>query len=397
MATFEYQALDAQGKTRTGVLQGDTARGVRQQLREQKLTPLSVEAVTRSAKRRERLSGTELAVVLRQLATLSRAGLPIAEALGAVAGQAARRAQQRILTAIRARVLEGYPLATGMREFPRAFPELVCATVEAGEEGGQLDQVLDKVADYAESSQSLRQSTWLALLYPVLLTFVSIAVTVGLVGFVVPQVVGVFANMGQDLPTPTRILMAISDFVVQYGLWMGLGFVAVMVVLVLFWRQPAGRTRLQNFLMRLPLWGRLLRTADTARFARTLGILLSSGVPAVPALRVSTQVLTLLPFRRKLEVVSRQVREGGSIGRALENSGGFPPVALRLISSGEKSGQLADMLDRAADHLEQEYQSWLKTMIGLLQPLLILVVGVMVLFIVLAILLPIFEYNQIVA
>lgn len=398
MAAFEYTALDRQGRQQDGVIQGETARIVRQDLRDRGLTPLDVKAIDGTGRRSgDRLWRTERATIMRQLATLTRAGLPLAEALAAITRQLANRRQQRIVAAVRARVNEGYSLASGMREFPRAFPELVAATVEAGEESGRLDQVLERVADYTEASANLARSTWLALLYPSLLAFVAIAVAAGLVGYVVPQVMQVFTHLNKELPALTQALIAISDFVVNWGMVMLVLIIVFVVASVFVWRNEALRHRIQAGLLKLPVVGRLMKTLASARFARTLSILLSSGVPVVNALTVSAGVISILPIRAQVELTARRVREGEGLAQCLERGGWFPPVAQQLVASGERSGELAPMLERSAEHLERNYADWLEAAIGLIQPLMILAVGALVLMIVLAILLPIFDINQLVS
>lgn len=401
MPAFAYQALDTTGKTQRGVLQGDTARAVRGVLRERGLNPLSVDEVREGAAggsgfARRGLGAAQLALLTRQLATLLGAGLPIDEALGALSEQADSERQRALTVALRARVTEGASLAQALREFPESFPDIFCATVAAGEQSGHLDSVLDKLADYAESSDALRQKVLAALAYPLLLTIVAIAVVTGLLGWVVPQIVGVFENLHQALPWPTRALIALSAFVRHWGWLLVLLAVAAIVALRLALRREAIRYRWHATLLRVPLVGRLVRAANTARATRTLALLAGSAVPLLDALGITAQVVPNLPMREALRGAAFKVREGSAFSRALGDSGQFPPVALRLIASGERSGELPRMLDEAAQQQQRELDRWMTVLTSVLGPAVILAVGAMVLFIVLAILLPIFDLNRMV-
>lgn len=401
MPAFAYQALDTTGKTQRGVLQGDTARAVRGVLRERGLNPLTVDEVREGAASgsgfaRRGLGAAQLALLTRQLATLLGAGLPIDEALGALSEQADSERQRALTVALRARVTEGASLAQALREFPETFPDIFCATVAAGEQSGHLDSVLDKLADYAESSDALRQKVLAALAYPLLLTIVAIAVVTGLLGWVVPQIVGVFENMHQALPWPTRALIALSAFVRHWGWLLVLFAVAAVIAMRVALRRESVRHRWHATLLRLPLVGRLVRAANTARATRTLALLAGSAVPLLDALGIAAQVVPNLPMREALRGAAFKVREGSAFSRALGDSGQFPPVALRLIASGERSGELPRMLEEAAQQQQRELDRWMTALTSVLGPAVILAVGAMVLFIVLAILLPIFDLNRMV-
>ncbi len=403
MGAFEYSALDAGGKERSGVLEGDTPRQVRQRLREQGLVPLSVEEVVRReaagtgpARPRRRISATDLALITRQLATLVRAGLPLEEAFHSVARQSEKPRIKSMLLAVRSRIMEGHDMATGLADFPHVFPELYRATVGAGEQSGYLDTVLERLADYTEVRQALHQRVQLALLYPVLLTIVAISVTIALLTYVVPQVVQVFANMNQQLPVLTRGLIAVSDFLRAHGLLLLTVGSAVAVGVVWLLRRPGPRRRFHRLQLRLPLLARLVRGFNTARFSRTLSILVAAGVPALEALRIAAQVISNVPMREAVEAAAARVREGASLHGALEASGLFPPMTINLIASGEASGDLEGMLERAAASQEREIETLVSALLGLFEPLLILVMGGLVLMIVVAILLPIFDLNQLV-
>lgn len=402
MPSFEYLALDANGREHKGVQEGDTARQVRQSLREQGLTPLSVEAVLLREQKRKgtlfasRISATDLALITRQLATLVRAGLPLEETLHSVAKQSEKPRLRSMLMAVRSKVLEGHSVAEGLEDFPHVFPELYRATVAAGEHSGHLDGVLERLADYTEARQQLRQKIQLALFYPIILTAMALLVTLALLTYVVPQVVQVFDNIGQELPWLTRSLIALSDFMRRWGVLL---FMALAIAVWLFarlLRKSENKARWHGLLHRLPLVGRLLRGVNTARFARTLSILSASGVPLLEAMHIAAQVLSSLPMRSAVEQAAHRVREGSSIHRSLADCGYFPAITLQLIASGESSGQLDTMLERAASNQERELETTIAALMGLFEPLLILTMGLVVLIIVLAILLPIFDLNQMV-
>lgn len=405
MGAFEYYALDASGHARKGVLEGDTARQVRQQLREKGWSPLSMQEVQQKETRgsggasftlRRGISATDLALIARQLATLVRAGLTVEETLLAVSQQTEKPRIKSMLLGVRSRVMEGYSLAAALSDFPHIFPELYRTTVAAGEQSGFLDVVLERLADYTESRQQLRQKMMLALIYPVLLSLVAILVVTALLAYVVPQVVQVFENIGQQLPFLTRALIAASDFIRDYGLTLLGAIVIVSVGSAFLVRYYTVRYRFHQVLLSLPLISRLVRGLNAARFARTFSILTASSVPVLEGLRISAQVVSNLPMRAAIEDAAAKVREGASLHTALERSRYFPPMTIHLIASGESSGNLEGMLDRAAVSQEREMETLMAALLGLFEPLLILVMGGVVLLIVLAILLPIFDINQLV-
>jgi general secretion pathway protein F len=297
---------------------------------------------------------------------------------------------------VRARVVEGHSLAAGLGAFPAAFPELYRATVSAGEQSGHLEAVLERLADYTEARQEMNQRILSALLYPVILTVVAILILAGLLAYVVPQVVGVFEGMNQSLPLPTLVLIAVSDAIRDWGLVALIVIVVLLVAWMRLLRRESVRNRYHAALLRLPLIGRLTRSLNTARFARTLSILAASGVPIVEALKIAGQVVPNRPMRRAVEQAALRVREGASIKGALERTGLFPPMTLHLIASGEASGRLEEMLERAATQQERETSTTISTALTLFEPLMLLVMGLVVLLIVLAILLPILNINQLI-
>jgi general secretion pathway protein F len=403
MGAFQYLALDAGGKEHKGVLEGDTARHVRQLLRERKLMPVEIAEVeadeqrmSRSFSLRRGISALDLALITRQLATLVRAGLPLDEALFAVSEQTEKARLKSIMLGVRAKVLEGHSLASGLDDFPHAFPIVYRATVSAGEQAGQLDTVLERLADYTESRHGLSQKIGQALVYPAVLVTMSFTIVVFMLIYIVPKVVEVFANFETELPLLTRGLIALSSFMQSW--WWA---VAAIVAAAVFGarrllRREQARRRFHWWLLKLPVVGRVVRGVNTARFTRTLSILSSSGVPVVDGLGISASVVSCLPMRDAIEEASVRVREGAPVGRSLSYSKLFPPMSIHLISSGETSGELDEMLARAANHQEGEMDSLLTAMLNVLEPALIIVMGAMVLTIVLAILLPIFQINQLI-
>ncbi len=402
MGAFEYQALDQRGRKKRGIIESDTPRLARQLLRERGLNPLSVEPVTtretaqRSSLLSRGISTQDLALVTRQLATLTRSGLPLEEALQAVSQQTDKARVRRVMLGVRARVLEGQSLASAYGNFPNAFPPLYRATVDAGESSGKLDFVLEKLADYVESREQMRQRLQLALIYPLLLTMISILVVIGLLTYVVPEIVGVFENIGQQLPQPTVWLIASSDFLRQYGLLLGAVLIGVWLAWAALLRVEHIRFAQHQLLLRLPLIARFVRGTNTARFTRTLAILTGSGVELLEALRIAGQVVPNLPMRKAVNAAAVRVREGEGLSQSLQQSRLFPPITVHLIASGESSGQLPAMLESAADNQQREVQSLAEMLLGVFEPLLILFMGGVVLAIVIAILLPIFEMNQLV-
>lgn len=407
MAGFEYLALDPKGRTVRGVIDGDAERQVRGVLRERGLTPLSVGAIQEQPNRardkpspglrlRRGISGNDLALLTRQFATLVRAGLTLEECLNALIEQTDKPRTRHVLAGVRGRMVEGQSLARSMASFPQAFPEIYRVMVDAGEESGRLVEVLERLADYTENRQSLRQSVTLAFIYPVLVTIVAISVVTLLLVYVVPQVTRVFANTGQTLPLVTRILIGISEAARASGLLWLIAIAVGVVASITALRNPAIRHRWHLTILRLPIVGRIVRGINAARFADTLGILTASGIPLLPALQSAVPVVNNLPMRGAVEEALRQVREGGSLSRALGKTKLFPPLVVHLIASGEASGRLDAMLTRAAEAQARELQNWVRALTSLLEPVLILVMGAIVLFIVIAILLPIFEMNQLI-
>lgn len=409
MAAYEFIALDARGRRQKGVLEADSVRQIRQQLRDRGWAPVSVEATasastaqqdaagTRSGFRfRRGLSPLELAIITRHLATLVGSGLPIEEALNAAAQQADRPRLKSILLAVRARVLEGYPLAAALAEFPAAFDDLYRATVSAGEHAGHLEEVLENLAEFTERRQESGQNVQMALLYPIILIFISLLIVGGLLAYVVPEIVGVYSDTGQELPWLTVALIALSEFLAAWAAAL-LGAVLVAIVGVARWLQlPGPKKRFHGLLLRLPITRAFVRAANASQFANTLAILTGSGVPLVDAMSISAQVVPNVRLRESIGGATQRVAEGTSLRMALEEVGQFPPLMIHMVGSGEASGDLDAMLARVAGHLERDLQRTVTVMLELLKPGMLLIMGGLVLLIVLAILLPILNLNQLV-
>ncbi|MGB5324434.1 MAG: type II secretion system inner membrane protein GspF, partial [Pseudomonadales bacterium] len=345
---------------------------------------------------RPSLKVADLALITRQLSTLVQAAIPLEEALGTVARQSEKARISGILSAVRARVLEGFTLADALGEFPQAFSGLYRSTVAAGESAGHLDAVLDKLADYTEASQASRQKVQMAMIYPFILFCMAIGVVSALMVFVVPDVVKVFNTQGAQLPAITRGLIAASDFLTERGVLLLLGIIAVFLLFKSALRKPAFRLSWDRRLLGFPLIGKLARGTNTAQFASTLSILTASGVPLVEALKIAGQVLENHWLRRLVGDATQQVQEGTSLNQALSNGGYFPPMMLHMIASGEQSGELDQMLDRTARAQQRDLESLIGVLLGILEPVMLLFMGVCVFVIVLAILLPIVNLNTIV-
>lgn len=405
MPAFRYEAVDAGGATRKGVVNADSPRAARADLRTQGLTPLSVEAiaaqvdaagVARARSFGERLTQVELALFTRQLASLLEAGLPLEQAFTALLEQAERAYVRDLIASIRAEVIGGAAFSTALAHHPRDFAEIYRALVSSGEQIGQLARVLSRLADYIERRNSLVQKVRLAFTYPAIVTVVAFAIVIFLLTYVVPQIVSVFANTKQQLPFLTVVMLAISDFVRAYGL-----IVAVVAGLG-FWlwrralRQPELKRRWHTWLLDAPVYGKFERSLNTARFASTLAITTGSGVPILRALDTSRDTLSNVAMRELVEQATASVREGASLARALSAQKHFPPMLVHMIRAGEITGELPAMLERAANSQQADLERRTLTIAGLLEPVLILAMGLVVLLIVLAVLMPIIEINQLV-
>ena len=406
MAAFEYQALNRRGGQEKGVLEADSVRQVRQLLRDQDLTPLEVKPTNRAHKNARSnfiqqvfspsLSTNERALVTRQLSTLIGAALPVEEALLAVSRQSEKATIQSMMLTVRAKVMEGFSLANSLAEYPKAFPALHRATVAAGESAGHLDLVLNRLADFTESQQESDAKIKQALVYPIILFALTVAILAGLLGYVVPDIVQVFADSDQELPWLTVFVISASEYVVDYGLAMVISIIFVGIGIRRLLLLPKLKLKWHRYLLSLPIVGKLSRGTNTAQFASTLSILSSSGVPLVEAMRIAGEVLSNSWLRNIVDDATLKVSEGSSLSTALEHGGYFPPMMLHMIASGESSGELDEMLARVSRHQQQDADLLMSVLLSLFGPIMLIIMGGAVFTIVMAILLPIISLNQLV-
>lgn len=407
MGAYTYQALDAKGKKIKGILEGDSERHVRSQLRSRQLRPLDVTASRRESAKdgksrgglsisfgAPRLGYRDVSLVTRQLASLVQSGLPLDEVLQATAKQSRKPGVKSVLLQVRSRVLEGLSLAQAMAEVPRVFNGLYRAMVRAGESSGYLGPVLEQLADYTERSQETRQKLQMAMVYPFIMLLVSLGVVTLLMVKVVPKLIELFDRNQQDLPLITKILIAISHFMVNYGMFLLLAIVALAVLVKWLLRAESRRRQWHRIMLKIPLVGGLVLQAETARYASTLGLLVNSGVPLLESLRIAAQVLSNMEMQRASLEVAVSVQEGSSLHRALDQTRIFPPLLVQMAASGEANGKLAEQLLHAAKNQERELEFSVNTGLGLLEPVMVLFMAGLVMFIVMAILLPIFQMNQ---
>ena len=404
MAAFSYKAMDAKGRNKTGILEGDNAKQIRVQLREQGLIPLEVEPAAEKEQKiskgfqlfQPKISASDLALLTRQLATLVESALPLEEALLAVAEQCEKPRQKNMMMAVRSKVVEGHSLADSMGDFPYVFDQLFRAMVAAGEKSGHLDTVLERLADYTEKKQQTRNIMVQAMVYPTIMVLVSLVIVTLLLTYVVPKIVGQFDTMGQDLPGVTQFLINLSDWVKAYIIHT---IVVLSLLIVMFQRmmlKDSFRLQVHRRMLHVPVFGRVIRGMNTSRFASTLSILTASAVPILEGMRISGQVL-LNDYIKKLILESaNMVQEGSSLKVALGQTKVFPPMMMHMIASGEKSGELQQMLARAANNQDREFEMQVSVALSILSPMLILVMAGIVFFIVIAILLPIVSMNSIV-
>jgi general secretion pathway protein F len=406
MAAFAFEAVNPQGKNKKGVLEGDNARQIRQQLREQGLIPITVDQVKEQQTNKNNsfqftlfkpsISAGELALLTRQLATLVEAALPIEEALLAVAEQSEKPRQKNMMMAVRSKVVEGFGLAEALGDFPSIFDTLFIAMVAAGEKSGHLDVVLNRLADYTENREKTRSQVIQAMIYPGLMMFFAVAITVLLLTVVVPKIVTQFEHMGQGLPPITQIVMDISTFLQASWMWVVIALVGAIIGAQRTLRIPAMQLKFHRWILGVPLIGKVNRGLNTARFARTLSILTASAVPLLEAMKIASDVLLNKHIKAQVAESAIMVKEGASLRAALDKTKMFPPMMMHMIASGERSGELQGMLARAADNQDREFESLVGVSLKVFEPLLIVSMAGIVLFIVLAILQPIIALNSMV-
>ena len=404
MAAFEYTALDARGRQSRGVIEADSLRQTRQMLRDQGLVPLTVTPASGQTGPRSSLAtyfsrnlgALDRVLVTRQLATLIAAGLPIEEALNAVAQQSEKQHVQALVMGVRSRVLEGYSLARALGEYPSSFGDMYRSTVAAGEQSGHLDRVLENLADYQERQFESTRDVEMALMYPLVLTVLAFGIVGALMIYVVPDMVGVIENVGQTLPVSTQILIGLSELIRDYWWLIALAIAALIFGGRRLLAKESIRHAWDRRKLSLPLVSRISRSSSAARYANTLSILTSSGVPLVEAMAIAANVVTNRWLRSRLVEATQRVSEGSSLRTALESVGQFPPMLLHMVGSGEASGQLDIMLDRVAVYQQAEVNRVVTTLVRLFEPLMLLFMGGMVMFIIMAILLPILNMNQLI-
>ena len=404
MAAFQYIALDAKGKQRKGVMEADSARQLRQMLRDQGFVPIEVTPTTERSSQESgasfnfsrRMSNLDRVLFTRQLSTLIASSLPIEEALFAVAQQTEKQHISGLIMGIRSKVLEGHSLASSVREYPKSFNQLYSSSVAAGEQSGYLDKVLENLADYLERQFESTRNVEMALLYPVALLVLAFAIVAGLMVYVVPDMIGVIEDTGQELPWFTVLLITMTDTLRDY--WWALIAFIVVVVASIRWllNQPSIRIQFDESKFSMPLIGRISRSANAARYANTLSILTGAGVPLVEAMNIASDVISNTYLRRRLIDATQTVSEGMSLKISLEQVGQFPPMLLHMVGSGEQSGELDAMLERVATYQQAEVERFVTTLVKMAEPLMLLLMGAVVMFIVMAILLPILSMNTLV-
>lgn len=402
MAAFEYKALDAKGKNKKGIMEGDTIKQIRQQLREKGMVPIEVTPAAQKENKKggglfqPKISASDLALITRQLSTLVQSALPIEAAILAVAEQCDKPRLKSMMMAVRAKVVEGYSLAEGLGEFPHTFDNLFCSMVAAGEKSGHLDQVLERLADYTEQRQEMKSQMISAMTYPIILTVFAVGVISLLLATVVPKIVGQFVKMGQALPDTTQFLISASDFILAYGIYIVVFIFLLIIGIQRLLTKPKMRLKYDKMLLSLPLIGNVAKGVNTARFARTLSILTSSAVPLLEGMMISGKVLENTYIKAAIVEAAARVREGAALKVSLENTKLFPPMMLHMIASGEKSGELEQMLGRAADNQDRDFELRIGIALKIFEPVLVLTMAGMVLFIVMAILQPILNMNSMV-
>lgn len=400
MATFEYEALDGGGKSQRGVITADNPKQARQSLRGQNLTPVKVTnardhkamAIGFGA-RKTHLGNREVVLITRQLATLVGTSVPLEEALDAVARQSDSEKTRRLILAVRERILEGWRFADALGEDEKSFPPLYRAVVAAGETSGDLGNVMERLAVMLEKNHAIRAKAMAALIYPAALAFVSIAVVIALMRYVVPKIVEQFEDFSADLPMITQFVIALSEGIRDYGLVMLVGVVAIGFGFWQMMKNPVIARRVDRWLLSVPVVGKLLRGLDGARFGRTLATLFAGGAPLIDSLAGAQRTLSNSHIRARLDTTITMVREGAGLSQGLKKAAVLPPMMTYMVAAGEKSGELPKLLDKTADYLEEEFETATGIALRLLEPIIVVLMGLIVMVIVLSIMLPTLQLN----
>ena len=399
MPAYQFTAIDASGKQQKGVLEGDSARQIRQQLRDKELIPVTVDPVEQKDKHnserwfQKKITAYDLALFTRQLSVLVAAGIPLEEALRAVGKQSEKAHVQNLLMSVRSKVMEGHSLASALQQAGR-LPDLYIATIAAGERSGHLDLILDQLSDYTENRFAMQKKVQGAMIYPIILMLMSFAIVMGLMTYVVPDIVKTFDQNKDALPWITVALMKTSDFIRVAWPFLLVASIVGFTALVRFLRTSAGHYAFDRLTLKLPLFGKLSRGINAARFASTLSILTQSGVPLVDALKIGAAVSNNWVIRDSVNLAAEKVTEGGNLATQLERSGYFPPMMVQMIKSGEASGELDRMLERASTMQDREVTTLISTLLALLEPLMLVLMASIVLVIVIAVMLPIVNMNN---
>jgi general secretion pathway protein F len=407
LAVYEYKAIDSKGKNAAGIIEADSRISAGQLLKKMGLYPVGISETTQKTietKSRdysfstilERISRADVSVFTTQFAALVEAGMPVVTSFDIAIQQTVKKSMKKMLSVIKEEVNKGSTLGDAFKLFPNHFSPLYVNMVRAGEESGSLEIVLRRLADFLESQNELRSKITAALAYPTLMLIVAVVVVFFLVTFVIPTVTTIFVEMHQALPLPTMILLGLSGILKKTWFYILGFFVAVFLFYRRYRRTPRGRERLDRWKLKIPLFGAQYKKIMMARFTRTLGTLLSNGVPVVTSFDIVKNIIDNTPISREIEKARDDIKEGKEIAKPLSQNGIFPPVVVNMIAIGEKSGQLEEMLNRVSRIMEAEIESSLKRLMSLLEPIMILLMGGVVLFIVIAILLPIFEMNQLI-
>ena len=406
MAAFEYSALDSSGKNVSGILEADSARQARQLLRDQSLLVTDIESSSAVAEKSEKLadrfgfgwslSTFDRVLFIRQLSTLVASSMPIADALKVVADQTEKQRVSGLIMSIRSKVMEGFTLSKSLQEYPRSFDTLFCSTIAAGEQSGFLSEVLENLADYIERQYEAAKGVQSALTYPIVLLIFAFLMVSGLMVYVVPDMVAVIIESGQELPLATQILIRINEVVANFW-WLIVGFgFSIFVITRWLLRSPKPRLLWDKAKFSLPLITRITKNSNAAGYTNTLSILTRSGLPLVESMHIASDVVANAFLKVELQQATQSVTEGASLADSLGKIGQFPPMVVHMISAGEQSGDLDVMLSRVASYQQNEVERVVSALVKLVEPLMLLIMGGIVMFIVIAILLPMLSMNQLV-